>query len=95
MVLLQGGKIRGIDQIIRQRGVFQQHHQVDGVVGDLAVDTDVAVVEHIGFGDGVGGVLQEIVQGGVLVIALSFCLVNLVVDILYAYVDPRVRSQYK
>ena len=32
---------------------------------------------------------------GVLVIALSFCLVNLVVDILYAYVDPRVRSQYK
>ena len=36
-----------------------------------------------------------VVQGGVLVIALSFCLVNLVVDILYAYVDPRVRSQYK
>ena len=36
-----------------------------------------------------------IVQGGVLVIALAFCLVNLVVDILYAYVDPRIRSQYK
>ena len=36
-----------------------------------------------------------VVQGGVLVIALAFCLVNLVVDILYAYVDPRIRSQYK
>ena len=50
--------------------MFQKHHQVDGVVGDLAVDTDVAVVEHIGFGDGVGGVLQEIVQGGVLGVVL-------------------------
>lgn len=70
MALLQGGKIRGVDQIIRQLGVFQKHHQVDGVVGDLAVDTDVAVVEHIGFGDGVGGVLQEIAQGGVLGVVL-------------------------
>jgi len=34
------------------------------------------------------------VQGGVLFIALSFSLVNLIVDILYAFVDPRIRSQY-
>jgi len=36
-----------------------------------------------------------IVQGSVLFIALSFSIVNLLVDILYAFVDPRVRSQYR
>jgi peptide/nickel transport system permease protein len=36
-----------------------------------------------------------VVQGGVLVAALSLCLLNLIVDILYAFVDPRIRSQYK
>ncbi len=34
------------------------------------------------------------VQGGVLFIAFLFTLVNLAVDILYAYIDPRIRSQY-
>lgn len=36
-----------------------------------------------------------VVQGSVLFIAVAFSLVNLLVDILYAYVDPRIRSQYK
>lgn len=36
-----------------------------------------------------------IVQGGVLFIALMFSVVNLGVDILYAFVDPRIKSQYK
>lgn len=35
-----------------------------------------------------------IVQGGVLFIAFLFTIVNLFVDILYAYIDPRIRSQY-
>ena len=35
-----------------------------------------------------------LVQGGVLFIAIIMCFVNLIVDILYAYVDPRIRSQY-
>ena len=35
-----------------------------------------------------------VVQGGVLFIAFIFTLVNLCVDILYAYIDPRIRSQY-
>ncbi len=30
------------------------------------------------------------VQGGVLFIALTFVLVNLLVDLLYAYLDPRI-----
>lgn len=36
-----------------------------------------------------------VVQGGVLVIALAFSVVNLIVDILYAFADPRLKSQYR
>lgn len=36
-----------------------------------------------------------VVQGGVLMIALSLSIVNLLIDILYAYIDPRIKSQYK
>lgn len=36
-----------------------------------------------------------VVQGGVLLLALTFSIVNLVVDILYAYIDPRIKAQYK
>jgi ABC-type dipeptide/oligopeptide/nickel transport system permease component len=32
-----------------------------------------------------------VVQGAVLVVSLAFVLVNLVVDVLYAYLDPRIR----
>jgi len=35
-----------------------------------------------------------IVQGGVLFIAFLFSIINLIVDVLYAYIDPRVKSQY-
>lgn len=34
------------------------------------------------------------VQGGVLFIAVAFCFVNLSVDMLYAWLDPRIKSQY-
>ncbi len=33
-----------------------------------------------------------VVQGGVLVIALIYCVNNLLVDIIYAFVDPRVKT---
>jgi len=36
-----------------------------------------------------------VVQGGVLTVALAFSLVNLLVDVAYAYFDPRIRAQYK
>jgi len=34
-----------------------------------------------------------VVQGVVLIIALLFVLTNIAVDVLYAYVDPRVRYE--
>ncbi len=35
------------------------------------------------------------VQGGVLFIAFVFTIVNLCVDILYGYIDPRIKAQYE
>ncbi|GHT00580.1 peptide ABC transporter permease [Synergistales bacterium] len=35
------------------------------------------------------------VQGGVLFVAVAFSIVNLLVDLLYAYIDPRIKAQYK
>lgn len=36
-----------------------------------------------------------VVQGSVVFVAFLFVFVNLIVDILYAYVDPRIKAQYK
>ena len=35
-----------------------------------------------------------IVQGCVVFLALAFSIVVLLVDIIYAYVDPRIKAQY-
>jgi peptide/nickel transport system permease protein len=43
----------------------------------------------------IGAVLRRdwpIIQGGLLVISLVFVLVNLLVDVLYLWVDPRLRE---
>ncbi|WP_353893096.1 nickel ABC transporter permease [Proteinivorax hydrogeniformans] len=53
--------------------------------------------------NGIGGLMiasistrdYPLVQGAVLFIAVTFCIINLLVDILYAYIDPRIKSQYK
>ncbi|HHU13546.1 MAG TPA: ABC transporter permease [Clostridiaceae bacterium] len=41
--------------------------------------------------DGVGNRDYPVVQGTVLVMAISFVLVNLIVDLLYSAVDPRIK----
>lgn len=38
---------------------------------------------------------QPIILGCILFTTACFCVINLLVDILYAYVDPRIRAQYK
>ena len=43
---------------------------------------------------GINGRDYPVVQACVLVLALSICVVNLLVDIIYAFVDPRIKSQY-
>jgi peptide/nickel transport system permease protein len=51
---------------------------------------------------GIGRLMVESIQrkdtpmvlGCVIVFALSFSIVNLIIDILYAYIDPRIKSNY-
>ena len=45
--------------------------------------------------DAIGMKDLPIVQGGVLLLAVAFSLINLFVDIIYGFVDPRIRSQYE
>ena len=45
--------------------------------------------------DSIKSRIYPVVQGGVLFIAIAFSLINLLVDILYAYADPRIKSQYQ
>ena len=36
-----------------------------------------------------------LVLGGVIMMTITFSIVNLCVDILYAFIDPRIKAQYK
>jgi len=62
----------------------------------------VVVIETVFSYPGIGRLLVEsirahdypLVQGGVLVFSTGVCAVNLGVDILYAFLDPRIREQY-
>lgn len=46
------------------------------------------VVDSVGFKD------YPVVQGGVLWIGFNCVVINLLVDIIYCFIDPRVKSQY-
>lgn len=45
------------------------------------------IYDAIGFRD------YPVVQSGILIVALIFVLINLIVDLLYAFVDPRIKYQ--
>jgi len=63
----------------------------------------VVVTETVFSYPGVGRLLVDairahdypLVQGGVLVFSVGVCTVNLLVDVLYAFLDPRIREQYR
>jgi dipeptide transport system permease protein len=43
--------------------------------------------------DAIGHRDYTVVQGGLLLIAIIVMLVNLIVDVLYALINPRIRSR--
>lgn len=45
--------------------------------------------------DGINARDYPQVRGSILLLALNISIVNLLIDILYAYVDPRIKSQFK
>lgn len=36
-----------------------------------------------------------VVQGSVIFSSLTFCVIMLIVDVVYAYVDPRIKARYE
>ncbi|THB77389.1 MAG: ABC transporter permease [Desulfobacteraceae bacterium] len=69
--------------------------------GDLMAQT--VIVEKLFSWPGLGSLLVDsifqrdipITQGCILVIISTFLLVNLIVDLLYGVIDPRIRASYK
>ena len=70
--------------------------QFGNLLGGAVLTESIFAVPGIGkmMVDAIKARNYPVVQGGVLVVALAFSVVNLLVDILYAYIDPRIRSRY-
>jgi len=67
--------------------------QVGGLLGGAVLTETVFAWNGVGrwVVDAIGNRDYFIVQGAIMIFALIFLLVNLVVDILYAYLNPRIR----
>jgi ABC-type dipeptide/oligopeptide/nickel transport system permease component len=69
--------------------------------GDVMAQT--VIVEKLFSWPGIGSLLVDsifqrdipVTQGCILVIILTFLMVNLIVDLLYGVIDPRIRASYK
>lgn len=66
------------------------------LLGGIAISEMVFAVPGVGklIVDAIPVKNAPLVQGGILFIAFAMSIINLVTDVLYAYVDPRIRSQY-
>lgn len=66
-------------------------------LGGAVVSESVFAIPGLGkyMLDAIKSTDYPVVQGGVLVLAILFSLVMLAVDIAYAFIDPRIASQYK
>lgn len=71
--------------------------QFSVVLGGAVVNEQVFAIPGLGklLVDGIKARNYPIVQGGVLVIAIMFSVLNLMIDLLYAFVDPRIKTQYQ
>ena len=96
---------------LSERAVIVKHELKNAIIPVLTVVgmqigsimAGSVVMENIFSVPGMGSMISKaitdqdynLVQGSVLVIALFICAVNLVVDIVYAFIDPRIKAQYK
>ena len=66
-------------------------------LGGTVVTESIFVIPGIGLymTNAIGSLDYPAVRGGVVVIAIAFSFVMLVVDLIYAFVDPRIRAQYE
>lgn len=65
------------------------------LAGSVIIET-IFSIKGIGayLTQGINGRDYPLVLGGVIVMAFLVCLINLLVDILYAFIDPRIKAQY-
>jgi peptide/nickel transport system permease protein len=66
------------------------------LLGGAAVVETVFAIPGLGklIVDGIKVKNAPVVQGGIVFAAVVMSFINLIVDVLYAYADPRIRSQY-
>ncbi|HIU33442.1 MAG TPA: ABC transporter permease [Candidatus Pullichristensenella excrementigallinarum] len=71
--------------------------QFGGLLGGAVLTETVFAIPGLGkfMVDAIKARNYPVVQGGVLVLAVVFSVVNLLVDILYSYIDPRLKSMYR
>jgi peptide/nickel transport system permease protein len=66
-------------------------------VGGAVVNEQVFAIPGLGkfLVDAIKARNYRVVQGGVLVLAIICSLVNLFIDLLYAFIDPRIKNQFR
>jgi peptide/nickel transport system permease protein len=71
--------------------------QFGATLGGAVLTESVFSIHGVGrlMVDGIKMRDYPLVQGGVLYTAFAFSVVNLFVDILYAWIDPRIKAQYQ
>jgi ABC-type dipeptide/oligopeptide/nickel transport system permease component len=71
--------------------------QVGFLFGGAVLVETVFNIPGIGrmMADGVANRDYQVVQGGVLLMALIVVITNIIVDIAYAWIDPRIRHSYR
>ena len=67
-----------------------------GSLGGSVVSEQVFSIPGLGklMIDSINNRNYPVILGGVLLIAFAYGVINLIVDILYAFIDPRIKSQY-
>ena len=67
-----------------------------GSLGGSVVSEQVFGIPGLGklMIDSINNRNYPVILGGVLLIAFAYGIINLIVDILYAFIDPRIKSQY-
>lgn len=70
--------------------------QLGTALGGAVVNEQVFAIPGLGklMVDSIKARDFPMVQGGVLIMAIMFSLLNLLIDLLYAFIDPRIKSQY-
>ncbi|MGI5935677.1 MAG: ABC transporter permease [Oscillospiraceae bacterium] len=70
--------------------------QLSMIMGGSVIVESIFAIPGIGtyMMQGINSKDFPVVQGCVLIIALSVCIMNLLVDLVYGFIDPRIMAQY-